>query len=128
MQIVNGEVFGNPFCPGYSLFFSPQIQSWSKTFIKDHPLSLSLYSTFGGIWGYSFLVMSRSRGRVFLSGSGVQGEGWKGTVSRMIVPGAGNVWVSVRRDVLIRARSRFGSGRKTACIAGTVWRCARQGQ
>ena len=44
----------------YSLFFSPHTHSWSKTAIKDFPLPLRLYSTLGGIWGYSFRMMSRS--------------------------------------------------------------------
>lgn len=33
----------------YSLLFSPQTHNWSKTSIKDFPLSLKLYSTLGGI-------------------------------------------------------------------------------
>ena len=45
---------------GYSLLFSPQTHNWSRTAIRDLPLSLRLYSTFGGICGYSFLMISRS--------------------------------------------------------------------
>ncbi len=36
------------------------MHNWSKTTIRDVPLSLRLYSTFGGIWGYSFRMISRS--------------------------------------------------------------------
>ena len=48
-----------------SLFSSPQTHSWSKTAISDLPLSLRLYSTFGGIWGYSFRRISRSASSSF---------------------------------------------------------------
>ena len=43
-----------------NLFFSPQMHSWSRTAIRDFPRSLRLYSTFGGICGYSLLIISRS--------------------------------------------------------------------
>ena len=39
----------------YSLFLSPHSHIPSKMGIKDFPRSVRLYSTFGGIWGYSFL-------------------------------------------------------------------------
>lgn len=32
----------------HSLLFSPQTHNWSKTVIRDSPLLLRLYSTFGG--------------------------------------------------------------------------------
>ena len=52
----------NSFWENYecALLFSPQIHNWSKITIKDFPLSLRRYSTFGGIWGYSFRIISRS--------------------------------------------------------------------
>ena len=46
--------------PFYILFSSPQTHNWSRTAIRDLPRSLRLYSTFGGICGYSFLMISRS--------------------------------------------------------------------
>lgn len=48
-----------------SLFFSPQAQSWSKTVIKDFPLSLRRYSTLGGICGYSVLTIKWSASNFF---------------------------------------------------------------
>lgn len=47
------------------LLFSPQTQSWSKTAIRDFPRSLRLYSTFGGICGYSVLMIRLSRSSSF---------------------------------------------------------------
>lgn len=48
-----------------NLFFSPQMHSWSRTAIRDFPRSLRLYSTFGGICGYSLLIISRSDSNSF---------------------------------------------------------------
>lgn len=37
----------------FYLFSSPQVHILSKIGIRDFPRSVKLYSTFGGIWGYS---------------------------------------------------------------------------
>ena len=44
----------------FGLFSSPHKHNWSSTFINDFPRSLKLYSTFGGIWGYSVLMIKLS--------------------------------------------------------------------
>ncbi len=41
-----------------SLFFSPQSHISSKRGMRDFPRSVKLYSTLGGIWGYSSLCTS----------------------------------------------------------------------
>ncbi len=47
------------------LFSSPHTQSLSKTSTNDFPLSVSEYSTFGGICGYSFRTIRLSASNSF---------------------------------------------------------------
>jgi len=47
-------------CHSVSRFSSPQTQSWSSTVISVFPRSESVYSTFGGICGYSVRTISLS--------------------------------------------------------------------
>ncbi len=37
----------------YRRFSFPQVHSWSSTFIREWPRSVNVYSTFGGISGYT---------------------------------------------------------------------------
>lgn len=47
-RFAGGSLFND-----YSLFCSPQSHIWSRMGIRDFPRSVRLYSTFGGICGYS---------------------------------------------------------------------------
>ena len=46
-------------------FFSPQSHIWSRIGIRDLPRGVRLYSTLGGIWGYSSRWISRSASSSF---------------------------------------------------------------
>ena len=47
------------------MLFSPQTHNWSNTVISDFPRSLRLYSTLGGICGYSVRTIRRSASNSF---------------------------------------------------------------
>ena len=64
LSLINGKykMTNSPF---YILFLSPHSHIPSKIGIKDFPRSVKLYSTFGGICGYSFLCTNWSASNSF---------------------------------------------------------------
>ena len=59
-DVSNFKIIQSGSCYSVSRFSSPQTQSWSSTVISVFPRFESVYSTFGGICGYSVRTISLS--------------------------------------------------------------------